>query len=46
VEANPIPVKAALALRGAMADTMRLPLTPATAQTRALLSEALERLAI
>lgn len=45
-ESNPIPVKAALHLQGRFADEVRLPLTPATPATRALLAEALGRLGI
>ena len=46
VEANPIPVKAALHGMGRFADEVRLPLTPATAGTRAKLREALSGLGI
>ena len=41
VESNPIPVKAALSVLGLCTDTMRLPLTGATAATRSLMQEIL-----
>jgi 4-hydroxy-tetrahydrodipicolinate synthase len=41
MESNPIPTKAALALKGICGDTLRLPLVPATAATRARLKEVL-----
>ncbi|MEZ5973312.1 MAG: 4-hydroxy-tetrahydrodipicolinate synthase [Planctomycetota bacterium] len=41
VESNPIPVKAALDLLGICGDTMRLPLTRATENTRTILAAAL-----
>jgi len=44
VESNPIPVKAALHLQGRFADEVRLPLTPAVAETRAKLTDALRSL--
>ena len=37
VESNPIPAKAALSLMGLCSDAMRLPLVPASAETRELL---------
>lgn len=40
-EVNPIPVKTALAMMGRCADEFRLPLTPATAATRAALEPIL-----
>ncbi len=43
-ESNPIPVKAALSLMGLCADEMRLPLTPATESTKALLKRVLSEL--
>ncbi len=39
LEANPGPVKAALAARGAMTDALRLPLVPVSDATRARLAE-------
>ncbi len=41
LESNPIPTKAALALRGICGDTVRLPLVAAGAATRARLAELL-----
>jgi 4-hydroxy-tetrahydrodipicolinate synthase len=41
-ETNPIPIKAALALRGAILDDVRLPLTPITARNRERLQVALK----
>ena len=41
LESNPIPVKAALAQLGLCGDTLRLPLSPASAATRARLAETL-----
>jgi 4-hydroxy-tetrahydrodipicolinate synthase len=41
LESNPIPTKAALALKGICHDTMRLPLVAASAATRARLAELL-----
>lgn len=41
LESNPIPLKAALACIGLCADTVRAPLTPAVAATRAALDRAL-----
>jgi 4-hydroxy-tetrahydrodipicolinate synthase len=41
-ESNPIPIKAALALRGAMLDGVRLPLLPLTAPNRERLKVALK----
>lgn len=46
LESNPIPVKAALHLMGRFADEVRLPLVPASAQTRGKLAEALRVLGI
>lgn len=46
LEANPIPLKAALHLTGRFADEVRLPLTPATESTRKALREALAPLGI
>jgi 4-hydroxy-tetrahydrodipicolinate synthase len=45
VEANPSPVKAALALRGAMKDAVRSPIFPATEASRAVIAGALEAFA-
>lgn len=42
VEPNPAPVKAALAARGLMADSVRLPLVPATAQAREQIRKAVD----
>jgi len=42
LEANPGPVKAALAMRGAMADVVRSPLCTPTEATRSAISSALE----
>ncbi len=42
LEANPSPVKAALALRGATKDVVRSPLAPCTEPTRKALSAALD----
>ena len=44
VESNPIPVKAALSLMGLCRDEMRLPLLPATWDTRTLLADVLRKL--
>lgn len=44
LESNPIPLKAAMALKGVAADALRLPLVPASEATRAALIEALTRL--
>jgi 4-hydroxy-tetrahydrodipicolinate synthase len=41
LESNPIPTKAALALKGICGDTVRLPLVAASADTRARLAELL-----
>jgi 4-hydroxy-tetrahydrodipicolinate synthase len=41
LESNPIPTKAALALKGICGDTLRLPLVPASAATRTRLAELL-----
>jgi 4-hydroxy-tetrahydrodipicolinate synthase len=41
-ETNPIPIKAALALRGAILDDVRLPLTAITARNRERLQVALK----
>jgi 4-hydroxy-tetrahydrodipicolinate synthase len=41
LETNPAPVKAGLHLQGRIRDTLRLPLVPAGAATRAALSSAL-----
>jgi 4-hydroxy-tetrahydrodipicolinate synthase len=41
LESNPIPTKAALALKGICGDTLRLPLVAASAATRARLAELL-----
>ncbi|HJU83302.1 MAG TPA: dihydrodipicolinate synthase family protein, partial [Holophagaceae bacterium] len=41
LESNPIPLKAALQLLGLCGDTLRLPLTPASAATRGKLEETL-----
>ena len=43
VESNPIPVKAGLSLMGLCGKEMRLPLTEATPQTSALMSELLRQ---
>jgi len=45
-ETNPIPVKAALSHLGLCSDEVRLPLTPATSQTRGLALRILDGLAI
>lgn len=42
LEANPGPIKAALAMAGKMNDTVRGPLVAASASTRALITTALE----
>ena len=42
LESNPIPTKAALALKGICSDTLRLPLVAASAATRARLAEILK----
>ena len=42
VTANPIPVKAALAMQGLVGDTMRLPMVPASDAERAVVRAALE----
>jgi 4-hydroxy-tetrahydrodipicolinate synthase len=44
VETNPAPAKAALALMGLMTDELRLPLSPVTAATRALMKTTLTEL--
>ena len=44
LESNPIPLKAAMALKGLAADALRLPLVPASEATRAALIEAFTRL--
>lgn len=44
VESNPIPAKAALSLMGLCSDEMRLPLLPATGDTRTLLADVLRKL--
>lgn len=44
IESNPIPAKAALSLMGLCRDEMRLPLLPATGDTRALLADVLRKL--
>ncbi len=41
VESNPAPVKAALALMGAMSDELRLPLVPVTEKSRELVAATL-----
>ena len=41
LESNPIPTKAALALKGICGDTLRLPLQTASAATKARLAELL-----
>lgn len=41
LEVNPIPVKTALAIMGRCSDELRLPLTPMTAQNRAVLETTL-----
>lgn len=43
IEANPGPVKAALAARGAMTDAVRLPLVPVSDATRARLADVIAR---
>lgn len=43
IEANPGPVKAVLAARGAMTDAVRLPLVPVAEATRARLGEVIAR---
>lgn len=43
VEPNPVPVKAALALRGAMTGAVRLPLSPAQESTRNLVADVTRR---
>ncbi|HME73705.1 MAG TPA: 4-hydroxy-tetrahydrodipicolinate synthase [Myxococcota bacterium] len=45
-ETNPIPVKAALALRGLIRDEIRLPLTPATQPNRGRLQVVLKELGL
>ena len=42
-ETNPIPVKAAAGIMGLCSDELRLPLTPAAAETRARLKAELRR---
>jgi 4-hydroxy-tetrahydrodipicolinate synthase len=42
LETNPIPVKAALAMRGVIADELRLPLVPMSADARARLESTLK----
>ena len=44
VESNPTPAKAALAMRGVMQETVRLPLVPVNESTRALLRKVLAEL--
>ena len=46
VEANPIPVKAALALMGKIAEVYRLPLVPISAANRAKVAAVLKTLAL
>lgn len=46
VESNPIPVKAALELMGRMGSEVRLPLSQATPDTRAIMSETLKKLGL
>ena len=46
VESNPIPAKAALALMGLCTDTMRLPLVPASDETRRVMRKTLEELGV
>jgi 4-hydroxy-tetrahydrodipicolinate synthase len=46
VETNPIPVKAALAMRGLIRDELRLPLTPITPPCRERLQAVLKELGI
>lgn len=43
-ESNPVPVKEAMALLGLMTDNVRLPLAPAAASTRELMSRILKEL--
>jgi 4-hydroxy-tetrahydrodipicolinate synthase len=43
LESNPIPLKAALALKGICGDTLRLPLESATAATRVRLTELMNQ---
>jgi 4-hydroxy-tetrahydrodipicolinate synthase len=45
-ETNPIPVKAALALRGLIRDEIRLPLTPVTQPNRGRLQVVLKELGL
>jgi 4-hydroxy-tetrahydrodipicolinate synthase len=42
LESNPSPVKAVLAMRGAMKDVVRSPLAPCTEAARTALAAALE----
>ena len=42
IETNPVPVKAALAMRGEMAEEYRLPLVPLAAANRAKLKATLK----
>lgn len=46
VESNPIPVKAALSQMGLIANECRLPLTPATESTLALMRQVLDKLSM
>ena len=46
IESNPIPVKAGMASLGLLADSLRLPLTSASAATRAAMEEILKDLDI
>ena len=46
VEANPVPIKAALAAQGLCGETVRLPLTELTTSSREKLSESLQRCGI
>ncbi len=45
-EVNPIPIKAALALMGICGDTLRLPLSPISAQHKEALQTAMERVGL
>ena len=46
VESNPAPVKAALALQGAIAEELRLPLVPVTAKSRELVAATLKQVGL
>lgn len=46
VETNPIPVKAALAMRGRIGPEIRLPMTEATEETRRILERVLDELSL